>query len=222
METGRILLAIAGKFPGDYVDGRFSTPEGDLTANLGRMPLLEKDGSSIGQSLAIYYYLASENGLMGKNSWEAAQILSIHEHIKEMLTSMRSLFPYGQEPLAEAVDKWFDQGATDVTGPADRAGYNTRYLTWWMGRIEAALGDKGYAVGDSLSLADVILFNTFGDYLRPEEAGELPEYRRYPFYSKARTDEKLALHPKIKASVDAVRNHPNVQKWLSIRGVQTF
>ncbi len=222
MEIPRTLLAIAGKFPGDYTDGRYEAPTGDLTANLGRMPILEQDGQCLGQSAAINYYVASENGLMGSNSWEAAQIISVQEHLKEMLTAYRTLVPWGVEPNAENVDKWFDQGSADVTGAADRSGYSTRYLTWWMGRIEAALGDKGFAVGDKLSLADVLLYNVFGDYLKPEEAGELAEYRRYPFTNKERTDAALARHPKIKASVDAVANNANMQKWLSIRGVQQF
>ena len=222
MEIPRTLLAIAGKFPGDYTDGRYDAPNGDLTANLGRMPILEQDGHCLGQSAAINYYVATENGLMGSNSWEAAQIISVQEHLKEMMTTFRTLFPWGAEPTAENVEKWFEQGATDVSGPADRSGYSTRYLTWWMGRIETALGDKGFAVGDKLSLADVLLFNIFGDYLKPEEAGELPDHRRFPFTNKERTDAALAKHPKIKASVDAVANHPNIQKWLSIRGVQAF
>ena len=163
---------------------------------------------------------------MGSNNWEAAQIISIQEHLKEMLTAFRTLAaltPWGAAPSAESIDKWFDEGATDVSGPADRSGYSTRYLTWWMGRIEAALGDKGFAVGDKLSLADVLIYNLFGDYLKPEEApAELPEYKRYPFTDKERTDAALAKHSKIKASVDAVANHLGMQKWLEIRGVQSF
>jgi len=222
METARVLLAIAGKFPGDYTDGRFSAPEGDLTANLGRMPLLEEDGQSVGQSLAIFYYVASQNGLMGNNAWDAAQILSIHEHVKELNAAFRTVVPWGAEPTVEALDKWFDGGANDVTGVADRAGQSTRYLTWFMGRIEATLGNQGFAVGDKLSLADVLLFQLFGEFLKAEEAGDLPAFRRFPFTDKERTDAKLAAHPKIKASVDAVANNANVQKWLAMRGVQGF
>ena len=220
METARVLLAIAGKFPGDYTDGRFSVPEGDLTANLGRMPLLEEGGQTVGQSLAIYYYVASQNGLMGNNAWEAAQILSVHEHLKELNAAFRAV-PWGDEP-AKALDQWFDGGANDVTGVADGAGQSTRYLTWFMGRIEATLGNKGFAVGDKLSLADVLLFQVFGGYLKAEEAGDLPAFQRFPFTDKERTDAKLAAHPKIKASVDAVANNANVQKWLAMRGVQGF
>lgn len=40
MEVPRMLLAAAGK-TGTYTDGRYSAPEGDLTANLGRMPICQ-------------------------------------------------------------------------------------------------------------------------------------------------------------------------------------
>ena len=68
----------------DYVDGRYSArPEG-LEANLGRMPAIQVGESSIGQSAAVNFYVASENGLLGSSNLEAAQIIAIAEHIKEM------------------------------------------------------------------------------------------------------------------------------------------
>jgi glutathione S-transferase len=222
MEAARKILAIAGKFPGDYVDGRFNAPEGDLTANLGRMPLLEKDGQAIGQSVAINFYLATENNLMGDNAWEAAQILSVYEHLKEMNTVFRQVIAWGAEPTEEQLTTWFDSGATDVSGPADGSARSTRYMKWWMGRIEATLGNNGFAVGNRLSLADVLIYEFFGEYLAEEEAGELPSHRREPFSNKARTDAALASHPKLNASVNAVASNANIQKWLKIRGQQNF
>lgn len=222
MEVPRLLLAIAGKFPrADYIDARFSAPEGDLAANLGRMPVIETDGQPLGQSVAINFFLASKHGLAGSSAWETAQILAVGEHLKEMLAVYLELMPYFSLPSEEKLNQWFDEGATDSDGPADRSTHGSRYLKWWMGRIEKTLGDKGFAVGDKLSLADVLLFVTFGDFLKPEEAvPELPEFKRVPFADKARVDAALELHPKIKASVHAVANHPNVQRWLAIRGVQ--
>lgn len=231
MEVTRIMLAIAGKFPfeGAYVDGRFQAPPTEgLTANLGRMPVLELDGRSIGQSSAIYHYIASENGLLGENTWEAAQIIAIKEHLKEMYDVYSKMIPWGSQPTQETIDMWHDGGSTDISGPADRSGYNARYLTWWMGRIEAALGDNGLAVGNKLSLADILLYDSFAEYLRPNEIGvgddgkPLPPSLTEPFCDKARTDAKLAKHPKIKRCCEAVANHPNVQKWLANRGSQEF
>eukprot|EP00981_Chlorochromonas_danica_P006530 scaffold1420_cov182-Ochromonas_danica.AAC.8 len=220
MEMPRILLAVAGKFPGDYVDGRYENPTGDLTHNLGRMPILHlNDGNSVGQSAAINYYLASELGLMGKNHLEAAHIIGVQEHLKEVVAAYRTLVPYGVEPSTETLDKWFTGGATDVTGHADGSN-RERFLTWFMGRIENALEDKGFAVGDSISLADVLIYYIFGEFLPEEQGPSLPSWRREPFGSKVSTDAALAKHPKIHASVQAVANNANVKKYLANRGVQ--
>jgi glutathione S-transferase len=187
------------------------------------MPILQVGDTYIGQSAAISFYLAAENGLMGENNLEAAQIIAITEHIKEMNTVFRTIVEWGKAPSEEAANKWFDEGATDVTGPAVGEDRSSRFLKWWMGRIEATLAGNGFAVGNKLSLADVLLYYVFAEHLKDEEcAADFPAFRREPFCDKARTDAALAKHPKIKASVDAVAANHNFQKWLSIRGVQTF
>jgi glutathione S-transferase len=186
------------------------------------MPLLTVGDASVGQSGAINFYLATEFGLMGSSTLEAAQILSISEHIKEMMAVFRTVVPYGQEPTEEALEKWFNSGATDRTGPADGASRSSRYLMWWMGRIEETLGSNGFAVGTKLSLADVLIYETFSEFLKDEEAGSLPSFRRECFCSKAKTDALLAKYPKLQASSMAVASNANLQKWLSIRGPQAF
>ena len=224
IQVPRMLLAISGKFPGtDYEDGRFSAPPDGLEQNLGRMPIASIGDQTFGQSGPINFVIASECGLMGDSLYDAGHILSISEHIKEMLQAYMKLVPWGTEPTAENMDAWFDQGATDVTGPADRAGASTRYLTWFMGRIEQVLGTDGFAVGGKLSLADVLiyysLFETLGDdHCNPDT----PQYKREPFGSKARTDALLDKHPRLKASCLSVANNENIQKWRSLRGVQGF
>lgn len=217
-----MMLAVAGKFAGDYTDGRYSESPGDLTHNLGRMPYLEVSGEGVGQSTAINFYLATELGLMGSSTLEAARIISIQEHLKELNTAYRAIVPFRSEPTEEGLDKWFTAGATDFTGAAAFKGQGSRYLRWWMARIEACLGDAGYAVGSKLSLADVVIYSFFGDHLTAEQAGALPAYAREPFGNKARTDAALAKHPKLQACVQAVANNENIQKYLANRGVQGF
>jgi len=222
MEIPRMMLAIAGKFPGDYTDSRFDAPPDGLEANLGRMPVLQVGDDSIGQSAAIGYYVAVENGLFGSSTVEGAKIIAIYEHLKEMATAWRTVTPYGSAATPEQETKWFEEGATDVTGTAVREGYSTRYLTWWMGRIENALDTRGYAVGSKLSYADVLLYFFFAETLRDEDAGDVPAFKREPFGNKARTDAKLANYPRIKASVDAVAANANFQKHIATRGKQGF
>jgi len=227
MEVPRLVLAIAGKFPpADYDDNRHSdapTTGIDLSGNLGRMPVASIGDNTIGQSHAINFFVASEVGMMGSNTFEAAQILSIQEHIKELRTKWVELVPWGTEPTEEKLDLWFNTGSTDATGVADRAGYATRYAQWWLGRIESSLGTKGFAVGDKLSLADVLLYNAFAEHLTAEQANaDFPAHRREAFGSKARTDALVARFPRISASINAVRENANAQQWLASRGVQGF
>jgi glutathione S-transferase len=224
MEVPRLMLAIAGKFPGaGYEDGRFSEPPAGLEHNLGRMPVASIGEETFGQSGAINFVIASECGLMGSSIYEAGHILSVSEHIKEMAQGWSKLVPWGTEPTEENLELWFNGGAKDVTGTADGQGASTRYLTWWAGRIEAILGTDGFAVGGKLSLADVLLYYLFAETLADDQAApDFPNFRKEPFGSKARTDEFLTRHPRIKASCDAVANHANVKKWLSERGVQGF
>lgn len=225
MEVPRVMLALAGKFPseGAYTDSRLTAaPEGS-EANLGRMPLCKVGDESIGQSAAINYFIAVENGFLGSSNLEAAKITGIAEHLRETGENFRKLVAYGAAPTEEALEKWFNGGATDVTGTADGSARDSRFLTWFAGRIEHCLGNNGFAVGNKLSLADVLLHNMFAETLADEQApAGLASHRKEPFGDKVKTSAFLEKHPKIKASVDAVANHPNFQRWLSERGSQGF
>lgn len=226
MEVPRMMLAIAGKFPGEgYTDGRFTSPEGltGLETNMGRMPIITTaSGDSIGQSVAINFYIASETGLLGSSTLEAAQIIAITEHCKELVDSWRKIVPYGNTPTEENLELFFEGGATDTTGIANMQD-RTRYFKWFSGRIEAILGDDGFAVGGKLSLADVMLYNTFAETLQASEKAEsVAEWRVEPFSSAARTSAGLASCPKLSACIASVAGNANVQKWLATRGTQYF
>jgi glutathione S-transferase len=189
------------------------------------MPVLHVgDEYTIGQSAAINYYAAAVSGLLGDSHLEAAQILSVQEHLKEMNMAYKSIVPYGVRPTEEQLTKWFDSGATDVSGIADASSRSSRYMNWYMGRIEAALGpNEGFAVGSKISLADVLLYNALFDHLKKEEMGsEVEDFEAVPFGSKERTDKSIALHPKVAACIQTVANNANIKKWLSTRGVQGF
>lgn len=73
------------------------------------------------------------------------------------------------EPTEEELDTWFNTGADDVAGPAVRATRATRRLKWYMGRISVIVGDAGIAVGTKLSLADVLIYHAFAEYLPREQ-----------------------------------------------------
>ena len=161
---------------------------------------------------------------MGKdNQIEAAQILSISEHLNEMFTAYRTVIPFKVEPTKQMLDTWFEGGSKDTSGMAVHEGQRTRYLAWWLGRIENTLDNYGFAVGKQLSLADVLLYSNLADSLQPKEIKKgTAWYRTVPFCDLARTQAAVAKHPKIKASCDVVANNANIRKWLSMRGVQEF
>ena len=247
MEVPRMLLALRGKYAsnGDFIDGRYTTDKdhvdgktqfdfadvsNSLTANLGRMPVLTHPGvGDVGQSAAINFYVASELGLMGANNFEAAFILMIQEHIKETNLAFRKNVPYGKPPETGALDAWFEGGALDKSpAPADSKRRSERNLRWYAARIDACLPDSaietGCAVGSSPTLADVLLYNMFAEFLHDHEAAStVAQYKREPFASKARTNKVLAeCAPKIKAVCAAVAANKNIATYLKNRGVQRF
>jgi len=210
-----------------YTDERHSSPPSSgLESNLGRLPIVQVGSESIGQSGAQYMYVARECDLLGDNSIEAAKCMSIYEHAREMTQVWRELVPWGAEPTAEVLNKWFSEGSTDVSGPAVGAERSTRFLTWWMGRIESTLASNGFAVGNRLSLADIILYNVFAEHMSASDCPpDVKSYSKGPFggdLAKDKLAAALAAHPKIKASCDAVAANKNIQKWLATRGTQYF
>jgi len=207
-----------------------------LEANVGRMPILHVVGGgdgdesvvveSVGQSSAIWLYVAKRFGFMGSSLVHEAHVIGILETLQEVKTAYRSLCPYGQEPTEENLDLWFDGGATDFEGVADITKRSQRFLTWWMGRLERQLpssSSPSYAVGSSTTLADVAIHDLFLNYLEKDDASDsVQKWVREPFGDKARTDALLAKHPKLKAICEQVAQNPNYKKWLSIRGKQDF
>ena len=221
-EVPRCMLAIAGK---EYKDVRATGTDdkGDsLDANLGRLPLLETTaGGKIGQSAAINFFVATECGMLGSSSLEAAQILAFIEHIKELSAAYRTASPWGTEPVPEKMAEFFDDAsATDYTGPAARGG--KRAFLWFLGRMELLVGADGFAVGGKLSLADVMLYGLLGDTLDATLHEDMPAWKREPLTDKAKVDAALVKHPKIAACVASVAQHPAIIAWMAKRGKQAF
>ncbi len=84
------------------------------------------------------------------------------------------------------------------------------------------MGSDGHAVGGKMSLADVTFFAILGDQLDAATHPELPVTRRDPLGNAAKTAAALDAYPKIKAIVHKVASHPNMVKWLAMRGKQAF
>jgi len=231
MEVPRMMLAMAGMFPGDYENRKFwgeakgsiepvSAIEDQMDANFGRMPILKVGDVSIGQSVAINYYIAKATGLLGSSVLEAAQILSIQEHLTELGKAYRDVFPYmGPPPTEEALEDFFTQGAEDYAGKADGSKRAERKMKWFVKRLEGVVGEDGFAVGGKPSMADVLIYRTFGETIPLDQTTleEKSQYKTEPFGSKAKMDRLLGECPKLKAIIDKVESNPGIKKWLEIR-----
>ncbi len=59
------------------------------------------------------------------------------------------------------------------------------------------VGSLGHAVGSKFTLADILIFNAFGDVLPADQNPDVPPHIREPFGSLIRTQQLLSKHPKV-------------------------
>merc|ERR1712137_139126 len=158
---------------------------GILKPNMNRAPVMIVDGVTVGQSFAIERLSARRLGLYGANDIEGALIDMIGEHILDIRKAYQTAKAKGEEDVAS----WF----------SDK-------LPEWMDKLEATLGNQGYAVGGSLSWADVKLYHFVNEYF------DNPEPLR----------ATLKVCPKIEASVKAVADLPGIKAYYASRPVTPF
>ena len=251
MEVPRMMLAYCKINKQAYHDFRYTTDEGNvndnvkhyddiknnLTHNLGRLPtLVEEFDNSVGQSLAINFFLAVRCNLLGNTPLFSARIIELSEHLREMKSAYYNLVPYGTMPTDETNVKWFTEGADDYYGNAVMKNRNIRYMKWWSHRINNVLDDiynnlkeRGveddniFACGNLLSLGDFLLYNTFYEHLTDDECDEtLPKHKREPFGNMEMTNKVLEECPRIKKLCENIKNNENIKNYLETRGKQMF
>ncbi len=169
-ETSRMILAVAGaeyedfRYPLEVIDwATFNMvreefnkdkAEGKLEKSMGKVPFLvvKDDGveTTLCQSKAIERYLARRFGFMGGSDLEAAQIDSLCECIRDFKDAYQPVRK--MENKEEAMQKWF--GETLVGKLSD---------------FEKLLGDSGYAIGSSLTLADFVIYSFLVDFFDDKE-----------------------------------------------------
>mmetsp|Transcript_11335 Transcript_11335/g.16942 ORF Transcript_11335/g.16942 Transcript_11335/m.16942 type:complete len:304 (-) Transcript_11335:217-1128(-) len=242
-EVPRMMLAFKGYYPGDYKSYRvkFSSDKeekmteaksgimiskiadvkDDLKENFGRMPFLKSSKIRLGQSVAINYYLASKLKLMGKDTYEAAQVLMIINHLRELKQAFYKMCPYRKTPDAKMQETFFKGGAKDSEGIADISIRHERYMSWFLPRLEKLIGDDGFAVGGTPTYADFELFYLFGDELPVEHFGgkEEEDFMRQPFYSTKLTNESLKMAPKVCKILEKIKKDKNIIKYMEVRGI---
>ena len=100
---------------------------------------------------------------------------------------------YFEQPTEEQLDAFFEGGPASTSGVPDGKLRAKRALPFYLGRLEKLVGTKGFAVGTEFSLADALIYNTFGEILKDNEAHEkVPQFRREPFGDAARMAAEFA------------------------------
>ncbi|XP_009947241.1 PREDICTED: hematopoietic prostaglandin D synthase [Leptosomus discolor] len=92
-EISRYLFAYSGKKYEDHRIEAADWPKIKPTIPFGKIPILEVDGVTIHQSLAIARYLARESGLAGQTPVEQALADAIVDTIDDFMT----LFPWAEK-----------------------------------------------------------------------------------------------------------------------------
>jgi glutathione S-transferase len=210
-ETSRILFVLAGE---DYEDkryaftfgvpGDFSTIQreefeadkaaGKMDIAMGKVPVLEAGPDfALPQSKAIERYLARRFGMMGSTLEEEAWVDAIAEHVRDIndAYSRKGLFfMKDAEKKAEIQKKWFEEE-----------------LPEFLKKLEAALpaGSEGFAVGDKVSLADVVIWKLLKDNYGDEDVSSAYEGC-----------------PKLCSIVAMLDGTEALQQWLTKRPVTMF
>lgn len=204
-ETSRILLAIGKeeyedfRYPLDIID--MSTHEmtkdefdsdksnGKLVKSLNKVPFLEVDGVTIPQSKTIERFLARRFNMMGVNDVENAQIDAICESVRDFKEMYQKVRGKGED-LVSGMKEWF-----------------TVTLVERLSLLENQLvGEDGFCVGNTMSLADVVLFTFVTEFFDNKEASY----------------NATLVTPKIRSVIDRVAKEESVLGWLESRPKTSF
>lgn len=178
-------------FGDDFLNAR---DQGELfTTNMNRIPCVEVNGETFGQSGVVERYLSRKAGLLGQNDIEAAKIENVVENVKDIKTKFRTEVKNKPEAEKEEAErKWW-----------------TETLPEWIEKLDRSIpsSNKGYAVGSTTSYADIVLW----------------DWLTYAFADKQAVDTVIdEKSPKIKAIVEKVAEIPALQKWLKVRPESIF
>ena len=154
----------------------------------GLLPIFEIDDMTIVQSSAIAKYVAREYGMYGKTNMESTQIDQIEGTITDLRSFSRAAYRTTDEPRrSELFKKLYEEDAPKFLG--------------YVEKLVESFGKDGYAVSNSLSLADCCIHAEV-DFLH-------------------QTD-KLEKLPKIAECMKRVEENENIAKWLKERPITDF
>ena len=116
-------------------------------ANMGRLPVMEVEGITIGNTAPCERLVAKRLGMQGKDDLEAALIDQCCENIADISAAYQK-------------EKGDDAGA-----------WLTTKMPEWAAKLEKSIGaNSGYAVGEATTQADVRVYNLMREYFDAPEA----------------------------------------------------
>ena len=193
-ETSRLILAQAGV---SYEDKRIKKEEWPaLKASLpmGQLPVLEVDGKTIGQSMAIARYCAKRFGLAGKDELEGALADQAVDQVSDFLDEVIKVMKEPEEAKKAEMGKQL----------------KVEKLPALLASMEKLLKGQGgkYFAGSSLTWADIVVYQFVSLKVpRPNQPKALIE------------ESDLTGCPAISALVETVGALPNIKKWEQTRPV---
>ena len=112
---------------------------------LGQLPLLEVEGETLAQSVAIARYLARQHGLAGNTEIAAAQADMVIDSLADIMG-----------PVAAMMRETDEQRKADM-----KTRFSTETLPGWLTMLERLLTRRGgkYFAGGELTWADLAVFN---------------------------------------------------------------
>jgi len=140
------------------------TPEYRALHPLGRAPVLEEESGPLFESAALILHIADRNldaGLIAP--------LGTHERALQYQWCFFGMTEIESALMDIARQVWKDSGDPD----ADIVGRAAARFVATAGVVEDALGDDHYLVGDSFSVADIVVGSVLG-FARTGELTELP------------------------------------------------
>ncbi|XP_060066207.1 glutathione S-transferase-like [Ylistrum balloti] len=182
-ELSRLLFNQAGV---DFEDVRIEQdkwPEVKKEMPGGTLPVLTCGDNKFGQSMAIARYLASEFNLNGKTKLDNLAVDEILCDIVDFMTKVFGpVFEKDDAKKAELV-KAFEE---DI-------------LPAFLKKLEARIGKSGWLVGDSITAADIGVFDVLDGV------------------TKRGSEKCLNGSPKVKAMIDKVKAQPRIKAYLAKR-----
>lgn len=192
---------------GEYSTEQFQEEKkvGSFSANMGRLPILEINEISIGQSQAIERYIASICDLMGSTKEESAIIDCIVNNVQNIK------------------DEWAH--ISKIGGFAPNAHKNGLRQKWvcegefssWLQKLENSLpvslgqnNSQSFSVGHKLSFADFSIWHLLRDYFPSD------------FMQAVRLIEKKGVCVRLSRIADEVSALPELKKYIASRNGCAF